>query len=67
MKTFFMSLITPNSGVSSRRFISIISLFTLIGFSLTSLFIPVETHILYTFAGLVTSGSIAASIPERKS
>lgn len=62
---FFKALLTPNSGISSKRFISIVALLATIVFSALSIYYTVEVSIIYTFAS-ITTGSSVSTVFEKK-
>lgn len=65
MKEFILKLLSPNSGVSSKRFLAIAGFFVAVGFSICSLFLPVEMTIIYSFLSLSGAGTLSVGL-ERK-
>ena len=66
MKEFFIQLITANSGVSSKRFISLFAMVLFTVIVVCSLYgVNVPDLIIYSLAGIIL-GNGAMSIPYNK-
>ena len=58
MKEFFKNMLTAGSRVSSKRFISLFSLFLFTVVVVVSFFIPVQDAIIYSLLSLISSQSL---------
>lgn len=54
---FILHLLSDSDNVSSKRFISILSLLLIAILSISSLFVQIQIEVLYTLAGLCCASS----------
>jgi hypothetical protein len=66
MKNFILSILTADSKLSSKRFISLFSLLLLAGVVITSLTgVKVDDIVYYTLSGLILGGSAMTLITNK--